>query len=289
MNNRALKNSGFTLIEIAIVLVVLTILLGYTMAMVPVQQELKQYQQANKEMDLILESLYAFAQTKGYLPCPAWSSDITNPTPTNTSNGLECRGDDATAKNCDGSDPSADKCDVLLGYLPGKTLGLNGHYSAVNQLLLDPWGQPYLYRITNVTVAANEVFTLTNGIKTVVQNTGFYDLNPDLTICSADPSSTSEGSDSKCTNATQTVFGASSSPCSATDTHCAVAVVLSKGKNKLGNASGTSWVQRENLDDDEVFVKTTYTDAANSEYDDVVKWVSPNVLYSKMIDAGQLP
>jgi len=69
-----LKNSGFTLIEIAIVLIIVTILLGYTMAMVPVQQDLKQYRQADIEMNRIIESLYAFSQVNGYLPCPAWDT-----------------------------------------------------------------------------------------------------------------------------------------------------------------------------------------------------------------------
>ena len=61
---------GFTLIEIAIVLLIVTILLGYTIAMFPIQQELKQYRKANAEMEEIIDSLIAFAQINGRLPCP---------------------------------------------------------------------------------------------------------------------------------------------------------------------------------------------------------------------------
>jgi prepilin-type N-terminal cleavage/methylation domain-containing protein len=288
----ASKISGFTLIEIAIVLVVLTILLGYTLSMVPVQQEIKQYRQANEEMDRILESLNAFAQANGYLPCPAWSDDITDPTPASdeTSFGLECRDNDGTPKNCDGSDPSSEGCDLKLGYLPGKVLGLNGRYSSVHNLLLDPWGKPYLYRVSDVdNNGGGGDFILKGEMKNIVQASGFNALNPDLAICSTDPSSGSEGADSKCSSASQTIFGASSTPCSDPDIHCAPAIVLSLGKDKLGDDSSNSWIQRENLDDDEVFVKSSRSDATGSEYDDIVKWISPNILYSKMIDAGKLP
>ena len=41
-------NAGFTLVEIAIVLLIVTILLGYTVALFPRQQELKQYRALNR-------------------------------------------------------------------------------------------------------------------------------------------------------------------------------------------------------------------------------------------------
>ena len=65
------KQSGFTLIEIAIVLLIVTLLLGYTIALFPKQQELKQYRAVDKEMDEIIAAIIGFAQVNGRLPCPA--------------------------------------------------------------------------------------------------------------------------------------------------------------------------------------------------------------------------
>ena len=65
------SQSGFTLVEIAIVLLIVTILLGYTVALFPQQQQLKQYRAVNLEMDRVMETIIGFAQVNGRLPCPA--------------------------------------------------------------------------------------------------------------------------------------------------------------------------------------------------------------------------
>jgi len=288
MMNR-LKNSGFTLIEIAIVLIIFTILLGYTMAMVPVQQDLKQYRQADVEMERIIESLYAFAQVNGYLPCPAWADDLV--APTDTSDGFECRDIDGTAENCDGGTPATDTCDIWYGFVPGKTLGIVGKYSAIG-LLLDPWGMPYRYQVTNTDNEDNDNdgdgtsigdgdgvadFTIPGGTAPgTVMNLGL--LVPDLEICTINPSN--NATDTSCTNAASTVV--SEIP----------AVILSLGKDAGNIASNIQGENTDNTGDgttDTVYVKSTRSDVSNAEFDDLVKWVSPNILYSKMIEAGQLP
>ena len=53
---------GFTLVEIAIVLLIVSILLGYTVALFPKQQELKQYRAAEAEMDQIVDAIIGFTQ-----------------------------------------------------------------------------------------------------------------------------------------------------------------------------------------------------------------------------------
>ena len=63
--------TGFTLVEIAIVLLIVGILLGYTVALFPRQQELKQYRAVERQMNEIIEALIGFAQVNGRLPCPA--------------------------------------------------------------------------------------------------------------------------------------------------------------------------------------------------------------------------
>ena len=69
------------------------------------------------------------------------------------------------------------------------------------------------------------------------------------------------------------------------------AVVISLGKDP----APASNIQVENTDDfldgtnDKVYVFSTRSDVAGAEFDDVVKWLSKNQLFSKMIEAGQLP
>ncbi len=253
-NSPALQG-GFTLVEIAIVLLVVTILLGYTVALFPIQQELKQYRSANQEMEQIMAQLVAYAQINGRLPCP----DTTRGG--STVDGFE--------------DPDGpDDCEAFFAFLPGRTLGIDGDYNAAGNLL-DPWGQPYLYAVSEETSSDGDVDLVTvNGVR----NEGIAVAIPDLFICD---DSNANGNDDDCSDV------------SGNDVVLNVAAVLvSTGKDR-GNVNSN--IQRENTDnfhdgqDDKVYIYAPRSDRPGAEYDDVIKWLSTNVLYSKMIEAGQLP
>ena len=111
---------GFTLIEIAIVLLIVSILVGYAVALLPVQRELKQYRAVDQEMDEIIAAIVGFAQVNGRLPCPAIPA----------LGGIE-----------DYDDVNNDGCDNYGGFVPVNTLGITGRLNA-DSLLLDPWGNP---------------------------------------------------------------------------------------------------------------------------------------------------
>lgn len=64
------------------------------------------------------------------------------------------------------------------------------------------------------------------------------------------------------------------------------AVIASRGKNW---ASTPSRDERENIDNDTVFVTKNYSSAVGNEYDDMVVWVVPSILISRMVHAGRLP
>jgi prepilin-type N-terminal cleavage/methylation domain-containing protein len=259
------SESGFTLLEVAIVLLVVSILLGYTVAMFPVQQEFKQYRAVNDEMDRIIDAIYAYAQVNGRLPCAA---------------SLALRNGSPDAEDGNASPDNGTECNQWYGYLPAKTLGIDGRYD-VDKLLLDPWGNPYRYQVTaNDTGAgagpeelgvAGGDFIMPNDIK----NVSMANLDPDLEICTA------------VANPTPTNCG----PATVTVAEGIPAVVLSLGKNGA-TAPAESNIQLENTDNsatDTVFIRSTISDVESAEFDDIVKWVAPNTLYSKMIDAGQLP
>ena len=275
-------NKGFTLIEIAIVLLIVSILIGYTVALAPKQQEVKQYKQAKQEMKHITDALYSFAQVNGYLPCPALDDAV------NTSNGFECRNNLGV---CDSVNAVVDSCGTWFGFVPAKTLGIDGKFTeapvaglyAGSGLLLDPWGEPYRYQVSdsdceevggalNTCTAAdgdgNADFVLSNEMDLVLMP----DLTPDLAVCAIDPTAGAAGVDADCTNAASRIIN--NSP----------AVISSRGKR---NNAETSWSELENLDNsvnDRVFVSSSFSD----NYDDLVRWISPNILYSKMIESGQM-
>ncbi|MCP4433308.1 MAG: prepilin-type N-terminal cleavage/methylation domain-containing protein [Gammaproteobacteria bacterium] len=283
-----LKQSGFTLIEVAIVVVVVATLLGYTMALLPKQQELKQYKAVDREMDQIIAAVIGFAQVNGRLPCPA----------TLTSSGRELGGG--------GGD-----CTSWGGFVPFNTLGFSGRFNS-DTLLLDPWGNPYRYYVTNndFNAAGGSDFVRSGQMRAVglvdSQPDGYIDLDGRYLICSA---TGAIPADNQCTGATE-IFGQYSAGPPVVAYAGAPFVLLSLGKNWsqtpagdelenaganwtndaiIGMGAGTSGPHRlKNVNGGQTtFVKRPLGLA--DDFDDIVKWASPNLLFSKMIEAGQLP
>ena len=259
------KQRGFTLVEIAIVLLIVTILLGYTVAMFPIQQELKQYRQADAEMNEIIDALIAFAQINGRLPCPDTNADV---------GGVNGVADGIEELDVSGAD---DTCHSIYAYLPGKTLGIQGDYDNQNSLL-DPWGQPYRYGVSSDPTVALQQDNFVD--RNVIQLVGVGVMRGEIYICAS--------SDNAATYITCGGGGTGSEVASRV-----AAIVISTGKDQ-GNVASTN--QAENTDNfdntsasDRVYVSTTRSDAGGSEFDDVVKWLPTNLLLSKMIEAGQLP
>ncbi len=322
--------SGFTLIEIAIVLLIVAILLGYTVALFPIQQELKQYRIAKVEMEQILDAVTGFAQVNGRLPCPAWPN----------SGGIEETAVGGcgiyTGKTVDDGKP-------WIGFIPVNTLGLSGK---VNQdsLLLDPWGNPYRYYVTDSDFFedrdsdnildddsdgdpdgdGDSDFVINGEMRSIglsdsaideenngdneIDSDGFLDLDSNLIIC--DGASTASD---RCTGSNEVVGNVTTLSPAAGDyssfTYTGYAgvpvVLLSMGKNwtgtTVGNELENSGASETNthlgipngpsgneylLDTDTVFARPA---GQSDNYDDIVKWISSNTLFSKMIEADQLP
>lgn len=105
MLNSRTKTSGFTLVEIAIVLVIFGLLLSAFLAPLTAQRELRASEVTQQSLKLITEAINGFSILNGRLPCPSTQTD-----PANANYGLE----DAT---CSASY-------VAEGYLPWRTLGV---------------------------------------------------------------------------------------------------------------------------------------------------------------------
>jgi prepilin-type N-terminal cleavage/methylation domain-containing protein len=294
---------GFTLIEIAIVLLVVVILLGYTVAMFPRQQELKQYRAVNDEMDRVIGAITGFAQVNGRLPCPA----------SPVSAGIE-EFDNATG----------DGCNHYGGFVPANTLGLTGRFNA-DSLLLDPWGNPYRYYVSSTDNGpplgvpnGRADFTADNGemrdIGLIDSNgDGLLDLDGQYQICDDNGVDISDTCNGAATVFGNTGPGALPAPgAGPPSTYAgAIFVVLSQGSNwnrtaplndeleNIGGSltntnlgmgvgpSGNEYLLKDVGANQTTFVRRTTGFA--DDFDDVVRWESPNVLFSKMIEADQLP
>jgi len=122
------NHKGFSLIEMAIVMVILGLLLGGMMIPLSEQREVSQRQETERQLQEIRNALIGFAQANGRLPCP---SDINAVTP-----GV--------------AQPT---CDPAFFGVPYNTLGLQG--TVRNGALVDVWSRPIYYRLTSVpTVSA---------------------------------------------------------------------------------------------------------------------------------------
>lgn len=226
---------GFTLVEIAIVLVIVGLMIGGLVTPLSMQLEQRRVGDTQKALDEAREALLGFALRNGYLPCPAISA----------SNGLE----DRSGNRCTG--------EKRVGYLPWATLGLSK---------LDSWNHMFRYSVS-------PAFS---------DNAALFNLSTprDISIATRDGS------------------GALAPATLANDIP---AVILSHGKNGYGattdqgstivNASSTNADEQLNARSATSFIARDANDnpaVPGGEYDDQVLWLSPNILFNRMVAAQRI-
>lgn len=239
---------GFSLVEMAVVLVILGLVLG--MLLLPIQAQRQQlfYSQTSSTLEQSKKALLGYAQSKGRLPCPA----------TATSNGLEAPIGGGT-------------CTVSVGFLPASTLGIQP--TDDSGFSLDGWNNRIRYAVTQT----NDAGTLTNHFTTSggMGAQGIVNLQPNLRVCATSTGITA----SRCSAGTESNYLINN----------AVAVIYSTGETGSSGSGGLD--EDANLNVDPVFVSHDIvgsTGAANGEFDHLMIWISPYVLYNAMIEAGQL-
>ncbi len=247
------KTHGFSLVEMAIVLVILAFVLAALLLPLQAQRNLLFQSQTESTLELAKKALLGYAQTHGRLPCPA----------TAASNGME-------QPLGGGAD-----CTLAVGFLPAATLGVQPIDS--QGFALDGWGNQIRYAVTQFKDGAPATLpdftanTATDGMNIV----GMANLGPDLRVCASS-------------------VGIVAAACSAglPETNYlinnAVAVIYSTGPTGDQATGGAD--ETANLNNDGVFVshEPRGADDPNGEFDHIVSWISPYVLYNVMIQAGQL-
>lgn len=249
------KNSGFTLVEIAMVLMIIGLLLGGLIPTLSTQMEAQRIAETRKQLDEIQQALVGYAIANDRLPCPASSG----------SNGAESFAalGNATNGNCS---------NFYNGFVPAATLGVTSVVDSQGNtgFAVDAWGNRIRYAVTS---ANSNAFTKENGMRTV----GISSLSPNLQVCS-----TASTSSTSCSVSNSSL------------TSGVPAVIYSTGKNGAYGGAGLDEAENPNpnsTDNDRVFAfhVPSPSTATNGEFDDLVVWVSPNILFNRMVMAGRLP
>ena len=238
--------SGFTLIEMAIVLMIVGLLLGGLLVPLSAQMDQRNNSDTQKALSEIKEAIIGFALANGRLPCPATAG---------TATGITGAGVEKTT-----GIGSSLVCNNASGVVPWVTLGLNE---------TDAWGNRYTYRITPD--FADGVGSSTYGGCTpsplpTLATFGLCSLG-NLNVLSA---------------AGGTNIAAS-----------VPAVIVSHGKNGAGawTSQGTQNPASSNPDeaDNSNSGNTFVSHLPNPTFDDLVVWISPNILFNRMVAVGKLP
>ena len=255
MRHRRTQESGFSLTEMAIVMVIMALLIGGMLVPLSAQRDVQNINSTQKQLSEIREALLGFSAANGRLPCPA------SPAAT----GIENPAGGGTCANPNN------------GFVPGATLGIGP--TDAQGYVLDAWGNRIRYAVTTWGAMSGtpphhpNAFTTVDGIKNAWSDpllaTG---IEPRLRVCS-------------------TSVGISGSDCASnmTISYTTAAILVSGGRN--GSMPPTGADELANTDNNSTFVSHTPTppEAAQGEFDDIVAWLSPNILYSRLISANRLP
>ena len=155
--------NGFTLIEVAIAIVVLGLLLGGAVMTLSAQMDLKQQAETQQSIGLAQDAILGFAAANGRLPCPAFLNGFESPDP--------AAGPLASPNNCTHYDN---------GFVPAASLGLAPVNSSGH--LIDAWGNPIRYAVTN---ANNNAFVTPNAVRSIF-GTAALESSDKLFVCTAE-------------------------------------------------------------------------------------------------------
>lgn len=249
MRINAKKNeSGFSLIELAIVLFIVALLLGGLLAPLSVRLEQENRNKTQAELDGIREALYGFALAHGRLPCPDC------PSTTTAGCGSAIAGDGLEDRT---GAVGAQSCATVEGNLPWATLGVQE---------TDAWDHHFDYRVT-------PSFADDPGLDTVSPPASCTSVTPGVSfaLCSEGDIDVKDavGGNDVATNVP--------------------AIVVSFGADGGVMPPPSHASEYENANRDQNFVLQTYSSDPNQPFDDMLVWLSPNVLMNRMVMAGLLP
>ena len=255
MNIRYAK--GFTLIELAVVLVIVGILAGSFITTLGSRIDVTRRVETIDEMEVIKQALYGYAMSNNFihLPCPDCRNAACVKVVTNFPNdGIE----DRVGPVCDVDVADAIAFELPIGNLPWQTLGLG--YG-------DSWANRYNYWVSD----------------SISNNGASFQLTPPALTSAVINTRVGAVINAVSTNAVAIIMSQGKNGYGAVNTQNVA--------NPAVPAANLDEV--ENTDDDLTFVSRAQTDVGVSalvgEFDDILVWISEYELKAKMVEAGRLP
>lgn len=312
---------GFTLAEMAMAVVILSLLLFAAMVPFSTQLDVRNIADTRRTMDSVREALLGFAQTNGRLPCPANGATRAGTVDTTT-------WPTSIAAGAEQWDPANNRCYIAIGVVPWTTLGVPE---------TDSWGRRLTYRVAPAFADGIALNTWQSRKNPLLAMPSFPPQNPPAIASPDDQNPTcpavagpllpapTQSSFALCSLGDVALFTRTVSQ--ATSIGAALpAVFISHGKNGYGawqpsgirltsppagtdeaaNAFGTATAPASQV----VFIQQAFfsrnpTPAASGcvdpapgaagvasplcEFDDIVIAISASTLVSRMVSAGKLP
>ncbi|MEH6461133.1 type II secretion system protein [Chitinimonas sp. JJ19] len=274
------RHQGFTLAEVATVMVIVALVLGGFMMSLPTQLEQQRTRATDDTLEEAREALLGFAIANGRLPCPASA----------TSNGQESFCSNAVG-GCGAATtilPIHGRCtNPFNGFLPAVALGISNTdgsgYATDGSSNLPAHRLRYAVA-TQFDITTNTyTFTAPGGMRSIVRSaTGFAGLNPNLNVCS-------------------TAVGVTPTNCAIAPAPTAIAealpaIIYTPGANAVSGGTGPDEAANPNPNspnNDAVFVwhnrQSQDTTLPGGPFDDQMVWLSAPLLYNRLVTAGQLP
>lgn len=250
----AIAQRGFTLIELAIVMFIVSLLIGGMLLPLSAQQDVRNFGDTQKTLAEARDALLGFAMANDRLPCPASAA----------SNGVESPVGGGACTN------------PYDGFLPAATLGLSP--IDAQGYLLDGWGGEPIRRVRYAVSTANSnAFTTTSGMRTTGMTTLAVAAAGDLKVCSTGVGMANAGT------ATATCAAAASLSADA------VAIVYSLGKNAGTGGAGADENHNPNPQSTLVADPAFVNAVPGADFDDQMVWLSKSILFNRMVAAGKLP
>jgi len=240
---------GFTLVEIAVAIFIITILLGSILVPLTTQVEQRQVSETQRMLENIREALIGHAVAKGYLPCPDRTSGGAGTANDTANDGVE---DYNTGTGICFSTTAS-------GNVPWVTLGLGA---------MDPWGNRFRYRVyfayAQRSPAARFNFSTASNLAVTATSGGTL-----LTAASPD-------------GAVAVIISHGKNGYGAMNALTNTARPAPTSADEVDNAAGgttSSYTSRT----------ITPVGSTAGEFDDIVIWLGKYTLFNRMVAAGKLP
>lgn len=311
-----MQSRGFTLVELAVAMIIVALLLASALWPLSTQMEMRAIAETQRTMEEIRESIIGFTLANGRLPCPAIPGTPTSQTDATTSEpaGVE----DTNPYPIPTSSPYQFVCRRSFGVVPWTTLGTAER---------DAWGRRFSYRVspafgdapgTDATVTQTWATATTTSPTSPANQSSIAPCNLPTTPALPAPTLATFA---LCTLGDIAVFNptiAAKTPTAAT-ANGVPAVIISHGRNGVGayqsngtavdgttstheaaNVSGTTTATPTGSYASYVFYtrerspassgcSDTAADVAFCEFDDILVWIPSSTLVARMVSAGRLP